>query len=62
MAEEIRKPAAETPEARRPLNDNHPCARRRPGSVLGPDALLGSENLGRNIGLGNEGRFSERGY
>jgi hypothetical protein len=53
----------ETPETTRHLSDARimPHARRRPGSVLGPDAKLGSENKGRNQGLGNGGRFSERG-
>lgn len=30
-------------------------------SVLGPDEKVGSENAGKNKGLGNEGRFSEKG-
>lgn len=30
-------------------------------SVLGPDEKVGSENAGKNEGLGDEGRFSERG-
>lgn len=30
-------------------------------SVLGPDEKVGSENAGKNKGLGNEGRFSQKG-
>ena len=58
--------AAETPETTRRLSDPHIYTEEEKrsggdGSVLGPDAAVGSENAGRNEGLGSGGRFSESG-
>lgn len=49
--------AEETPK--RTLDKiSDPAAKK---SVLGPDSMAGSENAGKNEGLGEGGRFSERG-